>query len=299
MSGIGVAISTTGDEHRMGFLETTVSNWARVLPEDAALFVTVDGSLSETRAVERLVGKHADVMRVGQYTYEQESAWPGATLVLEDTSRTRDGRLGVSVNKNTGLELLMDQTKSDHLFLCDDDTYPLLPESLEVHMELGEPHSMVCWGKHRLVGLYGYRMAAWNWPRGVLLYARRGVVARVGGFDERFGPGGHEHVEWSRRIYQHGLTEAQFPSPAEYAESERGPAMGAGRWWHCEDMPRKGEPLGNLRLRRKRITSVRRTDGDWDRINEIMNERDRDTTYVPFRARDNGRASATLCGEQD
>lgn len=283
---IGVAISTTGQEHRMGFLETTVREWDRVLPEDAAMFVTVDGDWSEVERVQAAVEPWTgSVFQVGQ-----------VGMGVPDRMRYQDGRLGVAVNKNTGLELLMDNTGADHLFLCDDDTYPLNYDALASHVENPSPHTMVCWGKHRLVGIAPrHEYAEWNWPRGVLLHAHRSVVEQVGGMDERFGPGGHEHVEWSRRIYQHGLTPAPFVSPTVYATNERGPAMGAGRYWHCEDMPRKGEPLGNFRLRKRQTTSIVRTDGDWEKINAVMASRDGDTTFVPFRARDNGRASATLC----
>ena len=40
---IGVAISTTGDEHRLGFLETCVSAWRKALPLGSVIAVTVDG----------------------------------------------------------------------------------------------------------------------------------------------------------------------------------------------------------------------------------------------------------------
>lgn len=278
---IGVAISTTGDEHRLGFLETCVEQWDRVLPLGSALYITVDGSADDAARVARIVyDVTGAVFRVGQ------PKWGGAPY---------NGHMGVAVSKNTGLELLMTNTRIEHLFLCDDDTWPLNPQALSKHTEMAQPHSMVCWGEDRLQTAYREH-AAWTWPRGVLLYTRRHVIDEVGGMDERFGPGGHEHVEWSRRIHQAGFTTDPFLSPRVYAESGMvGPATRAGSFWHCEDMRRPGEHTNSFRWRKRKITSVRRRGSDWAHINRVMEARDGDTSFVPFMAHDNSRASATLC----
>lgn len=281
-----MAISTTGDEHRMGFLETCVRQWRSSLPLGSVIVVTVDGTEEDTRRALAVVDGSAD-SHVGGNTYRVGQGRP-----------TRDDRQGVAVNKNTGIELLMEQGV-EHLFLCDDDTWPLNAQALVKHTALAEhgvPHSMVCWGAHRLLACPGGRYATWSWPRGVLLYASRAVVETVGGMIEEFGPGGHEHVEWSRRIHQAGLTPDLYVTPLVYAEvGVVGRATRASSFWHCEDMRRRGEPLGNLRLRRRKLTTVRRKGEDWDFIEKIMNRRDGDTSYVGFRASENGRSSATLC----
>jgi hypothetical protein len=277
---IGVAISTTGDEHRMGFLETCVSQWRRALPLGSVIMVTVDGTEADTQRAMRAVDA-PDEGRVGGTTYR-----------VGQTDHTGD-RMGVAVNKNTGLELLMD-AGVEHLFLCDDDTWPLNKYALTKHTEMTQPHSMVCWGDGRLQTAYREH-AAWTWPRGVLLYVRRGVVAQVGGMDERF-VGGHEHAEWSRRIHQHGLTPDPFITPRVYAENGvLGPATRAGSFWHCEDMRRVGEHTAAHRYRRRQITSLPRGKRDWASAEAVMAERDGDTSFVPFTAHENGRASATLC----
>lgn len=282
---IGVAISTTGDEHRIGFLETCVEAWRKVLPLGSTLVVTVDGDEAAAQRVYRAIDptKFGNVIRVGHSRF---GCGP------------YDGRLGVAVNKNTGLEYLMD-AHVEHAFLCDDDTWPLSYDALDLHIGLGQPHSMVCWGAHRmrLADMKDGGMAEWTWPRGVLLYVQPQVLAVVGGMDERFGPGGHEHAEWSRRIHQAGLTPAMFISPSQYAATgtSRGAATGSSAYWHAEDMPRLAESHSEFTRRKRTLTSVRRTDADWPAINRIMAERDGDTSYVPFRAHDNGRASATLC----
>lgn len=281
MNRIGVAISTTGDKHRLRFLETCVEAWDAVLPTGSSLFVTVDGDEEAAARVAHVVSPYTEsVFRVGQPGPEWE---PGPFGI-------REGRLGVAANKNTGLELLMDNTRVAHMFLCDDDTWPRGIEALEEFTELDIPHAMVCWGRHRRpTKRKGH--GEWTWPRGVLLYVRRSVVEYVGGMIEHFGPGGHEHVEWSRRIHQAGLTPAHFPSPARHVDRL---GMGASTLWNCEDMAKPGEPMGNLRLRRRKLTSVRRQEGDWPHIEQIMADKDGDTAFVPFRAHENGRLSATM-----
>lgn len=276
---IGVAISTTGDEHRLGFLETCVASWKAALPLGSVVMVTVDGTEEEAQRVADLL--YPTALRDGGVVYRVgQRRWAIDPF---------HGRLGVAANKNTGLELLS-QHHLEHVFLSDDDTWPLGPDALEMHTDSAEYHSMVCWGHHRLTKA-NRMFAVWSWPRGVVLYMTPGVIDQLGGMDERFGIGGHEHVEYSRRIHQAGFTPYPFVSPSEYA-SLRG--MGAAKFWHAEDMPRRGEPLGNTRARRRKLTSVLRRDGDWEKIGALMKEKDGDTSYVPFTAEANGRSSATM-----
>lgn len=275
---IGVAISTTGDEHRLPFLETCVRAWKDVLPLGSVLVVTVDG---DADAVSRVAYILNPILTSGGNIYQ-----------VGQGRVTRDGHQGVAVNKNTGLSLLMGHYVR-HLFLCDDDTWPLSRLALDLHLKNPLLHSMVCWGKNRM-GEITPQVAEWTWPRGVLLYVTCTAVEQVGGMDEQFGPGGHEHVEWSRRIHQAGLTPAPFVSPDLYA-ADRG--QGARRFWHAEDMPRAGEQMGNHRLRRRRLTSVRREESDWAGIEKIMDARDGDTSFVPYDSAYWGRSSATLYRE--
>lgn len=272
---VGVAISTTGDEHRFDLLRRCVVGWHVNLPCEASLFVTVDGDDAAVARVALAVKEWTG----GVYQVGHNLNTVGTPLVIP-----RDGRLGVAVNKNTGLELLMN-VGVEHLFLSDDDAWPINPFAADCHTNGYEPHSMVNWGGHRL------KQDVWDWPRGAVLYARRDVVLRVGGMVEAFGPGGHEHVEWSRRIHQHGLTPALYPSPLVY--SDQG-GLGARQFWHAEDMPRPGERRANLVSRRRGLTSVRRQPGDWAHIEKILAEMDGKTDFVPYAANENGRASATL-----
>ena len=289
---VGVAISTTGDEHRLDLLTRSVAAWRKAIGLGSVLVVTVDGDAEAfaraAEAVDLAEGSGGVVLRVGQPLLGPD------TVYGDPYPQPRDGRLGVAVNKNTGIEWLMD-AGVDHLFLSDDDTWPLYPQSLEKHIDFGARHSMVCWGKNRLEFTLGDG-AAWTWPRGVMLYVRRPLVDVVGGMDERFGPGGHEHVEWSQRIHRAGLTSFPFISPLVYAlNGPAGPGTRAASLWHCEDMRRPGEPYATAMHRKKATTSVRRRDGDWAKIEALMAERAQDPNlFVPYTAHENGRTSATL-----
>lgn len=271
---IGVAISTTGDRHRLPLLARCAEHWWLTLTHyglPTQIFVTVDGDEAAYERVQRTVFGHAVVARVGQ------------------GRETRAGRQGVAVNKNTGIELLIDAGVTE-LFLSDDDTWPLSRDPLDLHLDLGLPHSLLCWGAHRMP-MVRKGIGSWRWPRGAMIYVEDTVIDALGGMDERFGPGGHEHVEYSRRIYQAGFTPHPYPTPPEYTLNK---GMEARLLWHAEDMPRRGEPRHMLQQRRQELTSVRRRPEDWALIEGLFAERDHDTSFVPYRAAMNGRTSATM-----
>ncbi len=273
MADFGAAISTTGDPHRMEFLQTAVRNWAAAL-EGSPLFVTVDGDEEAAQRVREAVGGQVTVIRVGQ---------PGPGW--DNGFGMRNGRIGVAANKNTGIEALMDVVEVG-LFLSDDDSSPLSADSLRLHTRTPDKHTMVCWGLSRLsTRTSGDGFAYWRWPRGVMLYIPRNGIEAVGGFREEFGPGGHEHVEFSRRV---DPSRGMFVTPEEYA-SNRG--QGAGLYWHAEDRPRPGEKGEALDARRSKQTSVRHDEGDWDRISRVMKTSTED--FAPYRASDNNRLDAT------
>lgn len=299
-----VAISTTGDPHRLPLLVRAVEGWLKSGVNKT--FVTVDGGEeSMARVVETLLpfAMTPSIYRVGQPIYHYVVGQPTPPAMLgHHVHKIREGRLGVAVNKNTGLELMMNNTRAEHLFLSDDDIWPLTPAALGLHVSgnatahqkhsIYQKHSMVCWGQHRFEQIMqDHQCAAWSWPRGSMLYAHRSVVETVGGMIEAFGPGGHEHVEWSRRIHAHGFTPAPFVSPYVYA-TER--ALAAKNYWHAEDMPLPGEHIAGYAIRKESLTSVRRKPEDWKMIEEIMRRTEGSTAYVPYRADDNNRASATL-----
>lgn len=134
---------------------------------------------------------------------------------------------GVAATKNKGITALMD-AGCDHLFLADDDTWPTTPNWWKPYTDDYEPHLMHCWGKGRLIEDDGH-YTTWTHPRGVLLYAQRHVINRVGGMRLEFGRWGGEHAEWSTRIHNTGLTRRRYQ---DLTQARHG-------IWHCEDYTRR------------------------------------------------------------
>lgn len=197
-------------------------------------------------------------------------AWRGTgiePLVTPDLSRR-----GVASCKNFGIAELM-HAGVEHIFLADDDMYPLQRFSWTRMVDDPALHLSLSWGKHRRKPeqtLPGY--TEYTWPRGVLLYFHRSVIDKVGGYREDYGVA-HEHADISRRIFQAGLTERMFLDLDH----------DAAEWFHCEDAQRPGETIRQLQSRRRRITTIKRTAADVRRIQELWRKYDGNTDYVPYR----------------
>jgi len=149
---------------------------------------------------------------------------PGAkVVVVDDASREPvaeatyrfEQPAGIARAKNKCLELLQD---CDHIFLFDDDCYPLREGWWRPYVESPEPHLMrifedLAGPKKINDNTCTYRDSqhvAWAHPRGCMLYVRRDVLDVVGGMDPEFGTWGWEHVDWSNRIHAAGLTTWRF-----------------------------------------------------------------------------------------
>lgn len=124
---------------------------------------------------------------------------------------------GIPAAKNRCLSELM-RLDLQHLFLFDDDTRPLSPDWFRPYVESPEPHLQHSWS-HFANGKAVNRMnvvhrqdnlVAYGWSMGCMLYVTRDVVSRVGGMRQCFAPAMHEHIEWSRRIHNAGLTSFPF-----------------------------------------------------------------------------------------
>jgi hypothetical protein len=187
---IGVGITT---RNRRNLLDQSLTEWRRNLPEGALLVVVDDAS---------------------------ETPYP-------DAAHRFDRQAGIARAKNKCIELLMN-AGVEHLFLADDDTWPLLADWWQPYVASPEPHLMhlfkdVDWrtpGKcthltsPRTLWDDGTHYAQAH-PRGDMLYLHRTVVERVGGMRPEFGTWGYEHVEYSRRIYDAGLTTWPFADAAD------------------------------------------------------------------------------------
>ena len=152
---------------------------------------------------------------------------PGAKIVVVDDASQVDidikgvevykfkKNVGIARAKNKCLELLRD---CQHIFLFDDDTYPIADEWWIPYVESPEPHLMYLfesWGNGQPVGddaiVYEDGLiAAHAHARGCMLYIDSKVLDVVGGMDVRYGKAMNEHLDWSNRIYNAGLTSFRY-----------------------------------------------------------------------------------------
>jgi len=120
-------------------------------------------------------------------------------------------RAGIPRAKNKCLELAYN-AGADHIFLFDDDTYPITPDWWKPYVEHPAPHLSYIFtdkGNQRRIVREIYRddkTVAYNHVRGCMLYVERRVLDVVGGFDTNFGLGYGEHADWTNRIHNAGLT---------------------------------------------------------------------------------------------
>lgn len=126
-----------------------------------------------------------------------------------------DKNVGIARAKNKCFELLDD---CDHIFLFDDDTYPVVDKWWVPYIDSGEPHLMYIFqdfatGKKLNDNILLYqdgKLRAWSHPRGVMCYFRKECLQKVGGMDPAFGKWGWEHPQLSDRIFNAGLTKYRY-----------------------------------------------------------------------------------------
>jgi hypothetical protein len=131
----------------------------------------------------------------------------GVTLIRHDTAR------GIPQAKNRCLAALM-ELGVEHLFLADNDVYPTHPDWWQHYVASPEPHLQFSWthshGGEPVPGMdvvyADPDLVAYGWSMGCLLYVTAGVVHRVGGMRPEFGLGMNEHIEYSQRIHNAGLS---------------------------------------------------------------------------------------------
>lgn len=115
-------------------------------------------------------------------------------------------RVGIPTVKNKSLELAMDWG-SEHIFLCDDDVYPISPNAIIPYINSPHPHLCYTFLPHtRTVDGHKYHALG----NGCMMYIHRSVVEKIGGFDTRFALGKFEHVQFSHRVHAAGLIPHPF-----------------------------------------------------------------------------------------
>lgn len=171
---IGIGITT---RNRAAILDTTVSHFMEHWPPNAQLVIVDDAS-------------------------DVKPAW---------WSHRFEANVGIALAKNKCLELL---DGCEHIFLFDDDAYPIADNWWQPYIDSREPHLM-----RQFLDLAGPRKLgdvtelyrddehfALSGPRGVMLYFERRVLDAVGGYDPIYGKFGYEHGDLSNRIHHAGLT---------------------------------------------------------------------------------------------
>lgn len=140
---------------------------------------------------------------------------------IKDTHVYRfNENVGIATAKNKCLELLSD---CDHIFLFDDDTYPIADDWFKPYVESPEHHMMYLfenWANGTPVGddsiVYSdSQHRAHSHARGCMMYVDKLALATVGGMDVRYGKAMNEHLDWSIRIHNAGLTTFRYMDVAD------------------------------------------------------------------------------------
>lgn len=148
--------------------------------------------------------------------------WQGIPLPRHVPVIRHDTSKGIPAAKNACLAALMD-FGVEHLFLLDNDCYPLsddwwrpFVESPEIHLsaqflDIDGPRKL-----NDITVLYDDgRHQAWSGQRGYCLYYHRSAIEAVGGFDPIYGVGLYEHSDLANRLYARGLTTWRYASPKD------------------------------------------------------------------------------------
>lgn len=128
----------------------------------------------------------------------------GSDIPLEVADYRFEVNQGSPVAKNKCFELLDD---CEHIFLFDDDIYPISKHWYKPYINSKEPH---------LNYTFKYVADIWNDhkvfdnPNGCMMYYHKSILEKVGGFDTGFYKYGYWHGSMSCRIYNAGLTSFPF-----------------------------------------------------------------------------------------
>jgi hypothetical protein len=179
---------------RPGVLAKALEQWRRFLPDGAKLVVVDDASEPAAEA---------------DYRFDENAGIPRA--------------------KNKCLEML---DGCEHVFLADDDCWPIADEWWKPYVESPEPHL-----GYQFLDLAGPRKlhditevhrdethVAYSDQRGCLLYYHRSALDAVGGFDPIYGRGMYEHGDLADRIHSAGLTTWRYAD-----------VVGSEKLWHSMD----------------------------------------------------------------
>ncbi len=112
---------------------------------------------------------------------------------------------GIAKAKNMCLALLDD---CEHIFLFDDDCWPKINSWFVPYVLSGINHLSYTFNRKVLNENNG--ITEYELPSGCMLYINRKCLDVVGGFDEAFEGYSYEHVNYSQRVFNAGLTPACY-----------------------------------------------------------------------------------------
>lgn len=117
-------------------------------------------------------------------------------------------RSGIPKVKNKCIELAI-ESGANHIFLVDDDIYPLMGfDSIKHYID--SPHKLMCYTFYPGYisdGKYKYHIKG----HGCLMYIHSDVVNTIGGFDTLFGLGKYEHTQYFERASVYGFVPEHTP----------------------------------------------------------------------------------------
>lgn len=179
-SRIGIAITT---HQRPDVLKRAIEQHIKHLPAGALVVIVDDGSM------------------------------PAAAVPADIKLIRHEKSLGIVASKNASLEALMN-AGCEHIFLFDDDAWPISDGWHVPYIESPEPHLA-----YQFLDLSGPRKlkdiavlyrddqhVSYTGQRGVMLYYHRRAIETVGGFDPIYGRGMYEHSDLALRIHNAGMT---------------------------------------------------------------------------------------------
>lgn len=181
-STYGVAVST---HNRPEVLKETLPKLCQRTPEDIPIIVVADN----------------------------KQTWMDAKTICPDRVKLLKSDPGVYNSKNKALEYFCITHPVEHIFLLDDDIYPLQDGWAELYIDAPEDHYA-----HSFALLETYRdndIVATTRAGGTLLYYTRDCISKVGGMSGEFGTWGCEHVNMSDRIHNLGLTSFRYQDIAD------------------------------------------------------------------------------------
>ena len=132
---------------------------------------------------------------------------------------TDHNKEGIARAKNRCIEWAL-STQAEHIFLFDDDCYPVKNGWHLPFIEGGQSHSMAIFDKlsNGISNGNIYKETANGYDRfinpcGICMYYTKACLQAIGGMDIQYGTYGHEHVGHSYRAHNAGYCDYRFQSP--------------------------------------------------------------------------------------